>query len=167
MPEIIPVLHNVNSPNKLEEFVSVCISLGYKTIIISKPTGSAAQVGIPEAFKLAVKTGTKLVIVPDLKDIKELFQGEFILFTSPENSNSKFNPEELKTIDKNVFLVFGGMEPGLTKRELELGKPVHIGVPNIMSVIGVASIVLYVLRSIFEKFTTEGLTLQGGREGQE
>ncbi|MEM3833663.1 MAG: RecB-family nuclease [Thermoprotei archaeon] len=151
MSEIIPVLHNINSPNRLEEFVSICTSLGYKTIIISKPIGSAAQVGIPEAFKIAVKTGVKLIIVPDLKDIKELFQGEFMLFTSPENSNNKFNPEELKNIDKNVFLVFGGMEPGLTKRELELGKAVHIGVPGMMSVIGLASIVLYLLKISTEK----------------
>ncbi|MGC8947779.1 MAG: RecB-family nuclease [Thermoprotei archaeon] len=151
MPEIIPVLHNINSPSRLEEFVSVCISLGYKTIIISKPTGSAAQVGIPEAFKLTVKTSAKLIIVPDLKDIKELFQGEFILFTSPENSNNKFNPEELKNIDKNIFLVFGGMEPGLTRRELELGKAVHIGIPSMMSTIGLASIVLYLLKLSIEK----------------
>ncbi len=147
MPEIIPVLHNVNSPNRLTEFVSVCVSLGFKTIIISKPTGAAAQVGVPEAFKFAVKTGARLIIVPDLKDIKELFQGEFFLFTSSESSNVKFNPEELKNIEGNVFLVFGGMEPGLTRRELEFGKSVHIGTPSIMSVIGIASIVLYLLKS--------------------
>lgn len=151
MPEIIPVLHNVNSPNRLTEFVSVCVSLGFKTIIISKPTGSAAQIGIPEAFKFAIKTGARLIVVPDLRDIKELFQGEFFLFTSPENSNTKFNPEELKHMEGNIFLVFGGMEPGLTKRELELGKPLHIGVPNIMSVIGIASIVLYLLKPNEEK----------------
>ncbi len=56
-------------------------------------------------------------------------------------------------MEGNVFLVFGGMEPGLTKRELELGKPLHIEVPSMMSVIGIASIVLYLLKPNKEKLS--------------
>lgn len=142
MPEPIVILHNVTSPQRVVEFVSICSALNFKHVIISKPGGAAAQMGIPQAFKIAVKNKVFLSILPDIKDVAELYNPEEMLFfVPPESAEKEYDPNILN--ERKVALVFGGMEPGLSRRETEIGTRVHVGLPSFIGTLGLAAIVLY------------------------
>jgi len=145
--KIIPVLHNVTSPHRVVEFVTLAASLGFKNIVISKPSGSAAQMGVPQAFKAAIQLKANLIVLSDLSEIKELLAIERMYFVlSPRYAEKKLVEEEFPP-SKDIAVIFGGMEPGITVREAEMGIKTHVGVPATIGPVALAAITLYLIRS--------------------
>ncbi|HDO20912.1 MAG: RecB-family nuclease [archaeon GB-1845-036] len=146
---LIVVLHNVHSMQRVIEFAKICYGLGYYTLVISRPIGTAAQVGVPEAQKVAFKMKGRLIVLPDLKDAIELLKPEkIILFAPKPYGKRRFNAEEiadqiLKGV--RVMVVFGGLEPGLSGRELSMGESVYLDVGEIGAV-GLAAVTLYEIK---------------------
>ncbi|MEM2757298.1 MAG: RecB-family nuclease, partial [Sulfolobales archaeon] len=66
------VANNASSPQRLIDVAKVVYNFEYSniinTLVITKPVGSAAQVGIPEISKLAYKLGRTLVILPSINE---------------------------------------------------------------------------------------------------
>jgi len=89
MNNIITVLHNTLSNQRVIDFVSTSISLGVNTIILTKVGGTAAQIGIPEAFKQAIKNNAKLIVLPDINDIKSVFEKAQLYFLSKKSMLKK------------------------------------------------------------------------------
>ena len=119
----IIVFHNVNSSKDCTEFVKIAYGMGYKTMIITNAQGSAAQRGLPSAQKLAIKHNPNFMALSSIDDIKELFQPDEIIVVAPppygkENIDREF-VSSLK--DKRWVAVFGGSDPGLSRKELEQG----------------------------------------------
>ncbi len=79
---VIPVIHNPASVQKLLDAVRVSLGFGVRTIVVTKAVGTAAQQGIPEAFRLVLKSGVALVVLPDIKDAVELLRPDNIYFLS-------------------------------------------------------------------------------------
>ena len=145
---IIPVLHWVFSQQKVVEAARTVYGLGYNVFVVTKASGSAAQVGVPEAQKLAMKLGKGFFYLPDLPDAVEVFEPSLvILLVPPKYAEATLDPDEIKNAHGKVMVVVGGAEPGLSKRELELGKAVTIeGFQDDVGSIGTLAIALYMIR---------------------
>jgi SpoU rRNA methylase family enzyme len=140
-------IHNVTSIQKLQEFVQVLLGFQIKTIIISKAIGSAAISGVPRAQKLIFKKGGNLLYTEDIPDCIELLSPDEVYVIAPQPySKNKLEPksiaQELKN-NKKLLLVFGGSNPGLSKRELEFGIDSYLEVPSDIGTIGTAAIILH------------------------
>lgn len=156
MNNLVVVLHYVLSHQRVIDFVATCSALGADTILFTKVGGTAAQTGIPEAFKYAIKRNVKLIILPDLQDIKNIYNNSQLYFFLPkEYATEEFNIDEFFNSIKNGIqpvLVFGGLEPGFNKKELELGKSVHLNLEGNVPSVSLAAIALFLLR--FHKKTS-------------
>lgn len=147
-------LHNVTSSQRLIDFARVVFNFDIKYLVITKASGTAAQVGIPEISKLAFKNNRSIIILPDLKDAVELLKPKETFLVS-YNQGKEFPNDILKDInkDESYYFVFSGIESGFTKLEQSLGTTVKIS--NISSDIGpaaMASIFLYCyLQQVKEK----------------
>lgn len=151
MNEVIPVLHNVFSVEIVKQFAKICYGLGFKTVVVSKPSGAAAQAGIPEAQKLALKKGKVLVVLGGIEDVIELFKPLLTIFITPKKyAKDQFDAERIVSELENgpVAIIFGGSEPGVSAKEMELGVPMHINVEDDLGPLGFASITLHAIWSL-------------------
>ena len=140
-------IHNVTGIQKIKEYTQILLGFQIKTVIISKAVGSAAMSGVPQAQKLVFKKGGNLLYVEDIPDIIELLNPDVMYVVAPQPyAKHKFNPEEFaqKLKEKNkILLIFGGSDPGLSKRELEFGIDTYLEIPADIGTIGTAAIILY------------------------
>lgn len=134
-------LHNVTSSQRLIDFARVVFSFDIKYLVITKVSGTAAQVGIPEVSKLAFKNNKSVIILPDLKDAVELLKPkETFLFSHNEGKELDKDIAIINNDKDSVYyLVFPGIESGFTKLEQSLGTVVKM--PNLSSDIGPAATV--------------------------
>ncbi len=119
----IIVFHNVASANRCSEFVRIAAGMGFKSLIITQAQGSAAQRGLPAAQKLALKHDINFMSLYEIADLKELFSPDILIVVAPppygkENLDSKI-VENLQ--GKRWIAVFGGSDPGLSRKDLEMG----------------------------------------------
>jgi len=156
MEKLLVVLHNVYSVQKVVELAKVVYGLGFNTLVVSKAHGAAAQSGVPEAQKLALKKSKNFFFVSDLADVIEIFNPALLLlFVPKEYAQNKFDAVQVAGSLKRgdiVALIFGGADPGLSKRELELGVATYIeGVGEDIGSTGLAAIALYLLKQALEE----------------
>ena len=97
--------------------------MGYKTLIITHAQGSAAQRGIPTAQKYALKAGINFMALSELADIDELFQPEMRIVVAPPPYGKTTLDHEFVSQhnNKRYVVVFGGNDPGLSRKDLEYG----------------------------------------------
>ncbi len=151
MEEIWPivVMHNISSSSRCTEFVRIATGLGFKTMIISQAQGSAAQKGVPSAQKLAFKERANFLVLYSLQDVIDLFSPEEVILVAPppygKEKLDKAFAEEMK--GKKYVIVFGGSDPGLSRKDLDMGRSVQIPVGDIGS-IGTLSIGLAILKGL-------------------
>ena len=62
LKNIYVVLHNVHSASKTIETAQVVYGLGFSNFVVSKAEGSAAQAGVPDANRLAMKMKCNFMI---------------------------------------------------------------------------------------------------------
>ncbi len=117
---IIPVIHGASSVQKLLEGVRVSLGFGLKTIVVTRASGAAAQQGIPEAFRLVLKSGASLVVLSDLRDVIELFNPENVFLLG---SKGEPLPNEVK--GRTLFVIHAGDQP-FTQGELSLGRSIRV-----------------------------------------
>lgn len=119
---ILVAANNASSPQKLIDVAKVVFNFEYSEIvsalIVTKPVGSAAQIGIPEVSKLAYKLGKTLVILPSVNDAIELFKPTKVLLLCRTNETQ---PIETIDIPDNSMIVASCSDVGFTKSELALG----------------------------------------------
>lgn len=145
--DVIPVLHNVFSPQKVVEAARITYGLGYKMFVVTKASGSAAQAGVPEAQKLAIKLGRSFACLPDLPDALEVLRPSRVLLIVPKKFGKEPLLKEAMDAEGRMLVVFGGAEPGLSRRELEMGMPVFVdGVEGDIGSLGLVAISLYLLK---------------------
>jgi len=144
---LLVAIHNVTGIQKIKEYTQVLLGFQVKTIIISKAVGSAAMTGVPQAQKAIFQKGGNLLYVEDIPDIIELLNPDVIYVVAPQPyAKHKFEPEsiiEKLKEGKKILLIFGGSDPGLSKRELEFGTDIYLEIPADIGTIGTAAIILY------------------------
>ena len=123
--KIYIILHNVSSIQRVHDVARIVFSTENKFIlVITKPTGAAAQIAIPEIFREAYKHNKPIIILPDLKDAIDLLKPDQI-YTLSHEYGERINPENLELKPKTAFIT-AGTEPGLSKNEALTGKPIYI-----------------------------------------
>ena len=152
--KIIVQLHNFSSINQCREFVKIALNLGARDLILSKATGTAATTGVPIAQKMAHAQGANLLYLQGIEDSIELLHpDEILLFIKKPFSKEIFDLQKVAksySEGKNILLIFGGSEPGLTKQELEEGTAVYFEKINEVGCLGEVTLALYLLRHEIE-----------------
>ena len=146
MGRLLVVIHNVYSVTRLIEAAKMVYGFNINDFVVSRAIGAAAQEGVPEVSKLALKKGRNVIFLKDIDDLLDSIKlGAIFLFVPKQYAKQKFDPYEvLKLLEEhNVALIFGGAEPGLSKRDLEKGTPVYIDVPEDIGTLGTMAIALY------------------------
>ena len=153
--KLIVQLHNFSSVNLCREFIKIALGLGAKDIIFSKAAGAGATTGVPIAQKMAHSKQANVLYLQDLPDTIELVTPDQIyLFIKRPFSKEVFDPSmisESYSKGKTILLVFGGADPGLSKKELDMGIPIYFDKINEISCLGELALSLYLIRQHLEK----------------
>ncbi|NPA69956.1 MAG: hypothetical protein GXO26_04045 [Crenarchaeota archaeon] len=128
---LLPVLHNVTSVHRVLEFVRLCTSFNCNNIIITRPTGAAAQQGVPEAFKIALKEGANIMILGELKDVQEIAKIEKLYLLTAEEEGETLDKAieeaaELLREGKKIGVAVQGQDLPFLPREKQLGTCVKV-----------------------------------------
>ncbi|MCI2415598.1 MAG: RecB-family nuclease [Candidatus Aramenus sp.] len=117
-------LHNATSYQRLMEFSRAAFTFNVKYLVLTKVGGTAAQSGVPDLSKIAFKSGKSFIVLPDLKDAIDLLKPDYVYLVS-SSAGEELSVEGIDA-DKNVLIVFPGIESGFTKIEQSLGKVVKL-----------------------------------------
>ena len=143
------VLHNVHSASKTVETAQVVYGLGFSNFVVSKAEGSAAQAGVPDANRLAMKMKRNFMVLPDLKDVLEVLSTESpLLIVSPMLTKDRLDLDqfsELTKSGKRVVIVLSGSNSSFSRKEMDLGECRSLDAHVDIGPAGTAAIVLYAL----------------------
>ena len=146
------VLHSVHAISKVLETAQVVYGLNYPNFIVSKAEGSAAQTGVPDANRFALKMGKTFMVLPDLPDVIELLGVEEpLLIASPKLIDAKVNFNELKQqvhSGKRVMIVLSGSNSSFSRKEMDLGRCVSMNSEIDIGPAGTAAVILYSLSEL-------------------
>ena len=148
---IYVVLHNVHSASKTIETAQVVYGLGFSNFVVSKAEGSAAQAGVPDANRLAMKMKCNFMVLPDLKDVLEVLNIEHpLMITSPVLVKERLNLEQLSEQTKSggrVAIILSGSNSSFSRKEMDFGECRSLEARVDVGPSGTAAIVLYSLSS--------------------
>lgn len=144
---IYVVLHNVHSASKTVETAQVVYGLGFSNFVVSKAEGSAAQAGVPDANRLAMKMKQNFMVLPDLKDVLEVLSTERpLLIVSPMLTKERLDLEQLSELTKSgerVVIVLSGSTSSFSRKEMDLGECRSLDARVDIGPAGTAAILLY------------------------
>lgn len=143
--KVIVVLHNVYSSQRVVEAARLVYGLGFDTFVVTKASGSAAQSGVPDAQKYALRRGANFVYLRDLRDAIDILKPGAVLTVSEGKYGGRPLSEAWKDVANvdRLMIVFGGAEPGLSLQEYEMG--IHVypeGVEEDVGAVGLMAITL-------------------------
>lgn len=146
--KLIIVIHDVSSTNRLSETVRVIQSFKDKVeaVILTRVTGAAAQYGLAEASKTLYKNNISTIILPDLKDLEELFNIENALQITNSYGERSYEPDMIKD---RAIIILSGSDTGFSKTEL-LEKTLKTKIPGTEQELppeAVLGIIFYSLRN--------------------
>ncbi len=121
--------HNSHSRKAVKFFADTCIGLSCRNIVFSKITASAASIGIPDAQKTIFKAGGNLLFFSDVENILEALRPQKVYLLVSRRYGERAIPfTEIITDLKvgKVLVIVGGTSPGLTRKELDLGKCIFV-----------------------------------------
>ncbi|BBD72829.1 exonuclease [Sulfodiicoccus acidiphilus] len=122
--ELLIGLHNTTSVQRLVDFAKLVFSSSVtRYLVVTKVGGVAAQSGVPEVNKLAIKSGKSFSVLPDLKDAIELLRPSAVYLVTAQSSET-LDPVALKR--ERSLVVFNGVDSGFGKVDSSLGKPVRL-----------------------------------------
>lgn len=145
----IIVFHEVSSVQRLQDMAKLAYGYANETIlVVTKPSGAAAQIGIPEIGRLAYRNNKPLIVLPDIKDAIELLKPKIVL-TISDKYGEPLSIDKIAEILSNssdtVMIIASGTETGLSKEEAYLGKPVKPSTQGDIGPIASTAILLYIL----------------------
>lgn len=115
-----------SSPHRLQDLAKLAYSMKFVDAFIAvKPTGMAAQVGVPEVFRLAYKLDRRFLVLPRLSDIKELIKVDNVVFIVHSEEAPDICQLYLEK-EKSVALVVQAGETPFTKEDLAMGSIVRV-----------------------------------------
>ena len=147
---LVVVVHNIYSSVKLSEVFDVVLSFPEVDLfVVSKASSSAAQSGVPETEKKAFMRGRRVLFVPDINDVNELLRPDLHLMVVPKRlAKEKLVVNDIRRMldeGKTIVVSIAGGDSTFTLKELEAGKPVHIGFDDILPPSATLGVILYSL----------------------
>ncbi len=142
--DIVVVLHDVSSVQRLLDTARVVYGLGIKVMVATKVYGAAATNGIPEATKLALRSNASFMVLPSLRDAVELLSPSIVYVVSYEYGE-QIDPNELaRNHSGRIMIILGGSEAAPTRDDANIGKPIYPrGIAKRIGPVGEAAILLY------------------------
>jgi len=141
------VLHNIHAVSKVVETAQVVYGLGFSHFIVSKAEGSAAQTGVPEANKIAMKMNRSFMVLPSLNDVIELLSVERpLLITSPVLTKERIDLQDLERKVKSkerIVIVLSGSNSSFSRKEMDLGECVSLDAKIDIGPAGTIAVILY------------------------
>jgi len=124
--ELYLVAYAPSSPHRLMDMAKLAFSMSMvKAFVAIKPTGIAAQTGVPEVFRLAYKLDKRFLVFPRIQDVKELINIDDALFLVHQGDVQDVC-SAVGQLGKRVALVVQSGETPFTKEDLSMGRPVRI-----------------------------------------
>ena len=149
LKNVYVILHNVHSASKTIETAQVVYGLGFSNFIVSKAEGSAAQAGVPDANRLAMKMKKNFMVLPDIKDVLELLAMENpLLITSPVLTKERLDLKQLSERTKSgerIAIFLSGSSSSFSRKEMDLGECRSLDAQVDIGPSGTAAIILYAL----------------------
>ncbi|OLS24158.1 MAG: hypothetical protein ThorAB25_23670 [Candidatus Thorarchaeota archaeon AB_25] len=149
LKNIYVVLHNVHSASKTVETAQVVYGLGFSNFVVSKAEGSAAQAGVPDANRLAMKMKQNFMVLPDLKDVLEVLNIERpLLITSPVLTKERLDLNQLferTKSEERIAIILSGSNSSFSRKEMDLGECRSLEARVDIGPAGTAAIILYAL----------------------
>ncbi len=146
---VFVVLTNVHSPSKIIETAQVVYGLGFSNFIVSRAEGSAAQSGVPDANRLALKMKRNFMVLPDLPDVLEVLQVDRpMLIASPVLVKERLDLEGLAMRARSgerTVIVLSGSTSSFSRREMDLGDCYSLNARIDIGPAGTAAIVLHAI----------------------
>ena len=150
MKNLFIVLHNVHSVAKVIDTAQVIYGLGFQNFVISRAEGSAAQNGVPDANKLAMKMKKNFIVLPDLHDVFELLEVDKpLMITSPVLTKERLDLESLRNrvnSDEKVVIILSGSNSSFSRKEMDLGECFSLDARIDLGPAGTAAIILYAIK---------------------
>ena len=144
------VLHNVHSAAKVIDTAQVVYGLDYHNLIISRAEGSAAQNGVPDANRLAMKMKKNFIVLPDLKDVLDLLEVEKpMMIASPVLTKERVNLPELKKAVEDgtrIVIILSGSNSSFSRKEMDSGDCVSLEARVDIGPAGTAAIILHAIK---------------------
>ena len=141
------VLHNVHSISKVVETAQVVYGLGFSNFIVSKAEGSAAQTGVPDANRFAVKMKSSFMVMPDLRDVLEVLGVENpLIIASPVLTKERVNFDTLAKRMKSgerIVIALSGSNSSFSRKEMDLGQCVSLEARVDIGPAGTAAVILH------------------------
>ena len=143
------VLHNVHSASKTIETAQVVYGLGFPNYVVSKAEGSAAQSGVPDANRLALKMKRNFMVLPDLRDVLEVLSiSSPLLVTSPRLVKERIDLTQLQEQTQSgerIAIILSGSNSSFSRKEMDLGDCKSLKADVDIGPAGSAAIILYAL----------------------
>ena len=141
------VLHNVHSISKVAETAQVVYGLGFSNFIVSRAEGSAAQTGVPDANRFAVKMKSSFMVMPDLRDVLEVLGVETpLIITSPVLTKERVNFDTLAKRVKSgerIVIALSGSNSSFSRKEMDMGECVSLEARVDIGPAGTAAVILH------------------------
>jgi SpoU rRNA methylase family enzyme len=146
--EVVPLLHNISSIQRMLDFTRLTLSMGFGRIVVTRAYGAAAQHGLGEVGRLTYKAGASLIVLPDLSDAVDLLKPDSVLIVSREHARVEVDPAGGigEVARGRVLVAFNGGDPDFSPQEASLGTPIYIkGLQSRIGPLGEAALILYAL----------------------
>ncbi len=152
LKNIYIVLHNVHAVSKVLETAQVVYGFGIHNFVISKAEGSAAQTGVPDANKMALKMKRNFMVLSDLSDVLEVLDVERpYLLVSPKLTKSRIDLSHLADVawtGKRLVIVVSGSTSSFSRKEMDFGECVSLPTDFDIGPAGTVAIILHAITSI-------------------
>jgi SpoU rRNA methylase family enzyme len=140
--EMYIVLYSPTGIHKVVEFLKTIYLVEGFTPVIVKPIGAAAQIGVPEAHKIAFKAGKPLIVLPELADVSRILGASPVYYLSDEGEEKGF--EEVFASSGNVAVVLNAGDAEPSRKELENVKTVWVkNFPKGLPAIALSGVIVY------------------------
>ncbi len=149
LDNIIVVLYETSSVQRLVDAAKITYGLGFKNFVVIKAYGVAAQNGIPEATKIALKRGKNFHVLSKIDDLVEILGVDNLIFISSdygekidENSIGK-----LGLCEKKTAIIIGGSETAITRQDIAKGIAVYPSIAEtVIGPLGELALILFMAK---------------------
>ena len=148
MGEILVVMHDVSSAQRLIDMARLVYGLGLRQFIATKLYGAAASSGVPDVMRLALRLNRGFHVLPHVRDAVEAFGPSKVILVSHDYGESLSLSDIVARLssEKKVLLVFGGSETAPGKDIAGLGEAIYpAGLEARVGPVAEAAIILYSL----------------------
>ncbi|MFW9798817.1 MAG: RecB-family nuclease [Candidatus Thorarchaeota archaeon] len=149
MKNVYVVLHDVHAVSRVIETAQVVYGLGFSNFVVSKAEGSAAQTGVPEANRLAMKMKGSFMVLPDLRDVLEVLNAERpVLIISPVLTKERVDIDNLVSRVKSgerFVIAFSGSNKSFSRKEMDMGNCFSLEAKVDIGSSGSAAVVLHAI----------------------